>query len=73
MEGRSLLVRCVLFEIIVTTQRMLLRNDEVNPFGDDFHLYGIEWDEQSMKFFVDDIQVGEVVPPAGGFWARWPN
>jgi len=34
----------------------------------DFHTYGIEWTPTGLKYFVDGVETGSVVPPAGGFW-----
>jgi hypothetical protein len=41
----------------------------------DFHVYGIEWTNAHLKFFLDGAEVGSVVPPAGGFWelGEFPN
>ena len=40
-------------------------------FSDDFHVYGVEWSADSMKFFVDGAQYFEVTRaklPAGKAW-----
>jgi beta-glucanase (GH16 family) len=55
-------------------------------FSEDFHTYAIEWDENSIKWFVDDIkrsEVSEYVPhepffiiintAVGGDWPGKPN
>ena len=39
-----------------------------NPFGNGFHLYGMEWSDQGIIFTVDTIEIGRVFPPDGGFW-----
>jgi len=40
-----------------------------------FHVYGLEWTNQHIKYFLDGVEVGAVVPPAGGFWelGEFPN
>lgn len=40
-------------------------------FADDFHIFAVEWDAQSVRFFVDDTQYASVTPadlPAGTSW-----
>ncbi|XP_037087444.1 beta-1,3-glucan-binding protein-like [Pollicipes pollicipes] len=37
-------------------------------FNADFHVYKMEWSPEGIKFSVDDTALGEVTPPAGGFW-----
>merc|ERR1719383_1460826 len=39
-----------------------------NDFSNDFHTYRVEWDQDGIAFFIDDVQTGEVSPPEGGFW-----
>jgi len=33
-----------------------------------FHRYQVEWTPEHIKFSIDDVQIGIVTPPAGGFW-----
>ena len=42
--------------------------DLENPFGDSFHTFKFQWDSNGFTFYVDDKQIGETHPPAGGFW-----
>jgi hypothetical protein len=44
-------------------------------FDRDFHVYSIEWTDQHIKFILDNVEVGTVAPPAGGFWelGEFPN
>jgi len=37
-------------------------------FGDSFHKYRLDWDENGMKFFVDGKEILHVDPGANGFW-----
>ncbi|KAL5013320.1 hypothetical protein ScPMuIL_007590 [Solemya velum] len=37
-------------------------------FGDSFHKYGLEWDENAIKFYLDDELILNVAPGPGGFW-----
>jgi hypothetical protein len=40
-----------------------------NPdYASDFHLYRVEWLPTGFQFFIDDQMIGEMYPPAGGFW-----
>jgi len=39
-----------------------------DPFGDSFHTFKFQWDKDGFTFLVDDEQIGETHPPAGGFW-----
>lgn len=39
-----------------------------NGFNEDFHRYQLEWTEDYIKFFIDDVEFGSVTPTAGGFW-----
>ena len=39
-----------------------------SDYSSDFHIYRLEWMPNGMQFFVDDHLVGQVFPPAGGFW-----
>ena len=47
---------------------ILNRISEDDPYGDSFHTWAFEWDEDGMRFFVDDTDLGSVYPPEGGFW-----
>jgi len=33
-----------------------------------FHTYGIEWTPTHITYTIDGTHVGDVIPPAGGFW-----
>jgi beta-glucanase (GH16 family) len=35
-----------------------------------FHKYSVEWTPEKFVFSVDDVVLGELAPPAGGFWER---
>jgi beta-glucanase (GH16 family) len=40
-------------------------------FADDFHIFALEWDPQSIRFFVDGVDYHDVTPadlPAGTNW-----
>ena len=37
-------------------------------FSADFHVYRVEWLLDGLQFYIDDELIGEVYPPAGGFW-----
>lgn len=37
-------------------------------FSDGFHVYGLEWTPDHIKFLLDGNEMGTVAPPAGGFW-----
>ena len=37
-------------------------------FSADFHIYRLEWLKNGMQFYIDDQLIGQVYPPAGGFW-----
>ncbi|KAJ8916920.1 hypothetical protein NQ315_013391 [Exocentrus adspersus] len=34
----------------------------------DFHNYQLEWTPEKIEFSVDDVIIGSVSPPEGGFW-----
>lgn len=36
--------------------------------ADSWHKYGLEWDENSIKFFLDGSEILNVRPDSGGFW-----
>lgn len=42
--------------------------NNVNDYTASFHIYRLEWTSGGIKFFVDDEMIGQVTPPAGGFW-----
>jgi hypothetical protein len=37
-------------------------------FADSFHKYRLDWDENAIKFFVDDKEILSVDPGKDGFW-----
>ncbi|KAK7088454.1 beta-1,3-glucan-binding protein-like [Littorina saxatilis] len=37
-------------------------------YADDFHKFGVEWDNTSITFSVDGHETLKVAPSAGGFW-----
>ncbi|XP_069695954.1 beta-1,3-glucan-binding protein-like [Periplaneta americana] len=37
-------------------------------YADDFHLYGVEWTDQYMRFTLDYVEYGRIDAPADGFW-----
>ncbi|KAK7088455.1 hypothetical protein V1264_022376 [Littorina saxatilis] len=37
-------------------------------YADDFHKFGVEWDNTSITFSVDGHETLKVAPGAGGFW-----
>jgi len=37
-------------------------------YGGDFHIYSVEWDENSIRLLIDNDIVVNANPPAGGFW-----
>ncbi|CAH2992139.1 unnamed protein product [Chilo suppressalis] len=41
-----------------------------NPNGYDrgFHLYQLEWTPNFIRFAIDNVELGRVTPPNGGFW-----
>ena len=41
---------------------------EESDFSTDFHVYGLQWLPDGMRFFVDGVEIGQVNPPPGGFW-----
>ncbi|XP_050408378.1 beta-1,3-glucan-binding protein [Patella vulgata] len=43
-------------------------NSNSGTFGDRFYRYGVEWDEHSIRFTVDDEVILNVTPDDGGFW-----
>lgn len=44
--------------------------DKVEAVGydQDFHVYGVEWTPEHIKFSIDDVELGTITPPEGGFW-----
>ncbi|CAH1786239.1 unnamed protein product [Owenia fusiformis] len=44
------------------------RNLPTGDFNSDFHKYAIEWDENEIKFFLDDEEILHVDPGPDGFW-----
>ncbi|CAH1155649.1 unnamed protein product [Phaedon cochleariae] len=34
----------------------------------DFHVYKIKWNQDKIEFLIDDVTLGKVSPPDGGFW-----
>jgi beta-glucanase (GH16 family) len=41
------------------------------PLGDDYHVYAVEWDATTVKFFLDDAQYASPTAadlPSGGKW-----
>lgn len=41
---------------------------EEGDFASEFHVYAMQWLPDLIRFYVDGILIGEVDPPAGGFW-----
>ena len=37
-------------------------------YASDFHLFRVNWTPKGIQFYTDDELIGEVYPPAGGFW-----
>jgi hypothetical protein len=37
-------------------------------FSSDFHLFGLEWSPTGFEFSVDNVLIGSMSPPPGGFW-----
>ncbi|KAJ8969729.1 hypothetical protein NQ317_003328 [Molorchus minor] len=37
-------------------------------YNTDFHNYQLEWTQDTITFSVDDVVIGTVQPPEGGFW-----
>lgn len=58
-----LLTQWFMFSFILII-RILAQGD----FSSDFHTFGLERRPDVMRFFVDGNLVGEIRPPAGGFW-----
>jgi hypothetical protein len=47
------------------------RVNNANDYTASFHIYRLEWTASGgIKFFVDDEMIGQVAPPAGGFWQK---
>lgn len=44
------------------------REFNTEGFSSTFHKYQLEWTNTHMKFSIDDIEIGTVTPPEGGFW-----
>jgi beta-glucanase (GH16 family) len=42
--------------------------NQVPGFNSGFHVYGVEWTPDYVKFTLDGTDLGTVTPPAGGFW-----
>lgn len=47
---------------------MICRVLDEGDFASDFHIYGLQRLPQSIRFYIDGILIGQVTPPAGGFW-----
>jgi len=41
---------------------------EGTDFATDFHLFGLEWNENGITFLLDNEVFGSISPPSGGFW-----
>jgi hypothetical protein len=39
-----------------------------NGFDKEFHVYSVEWTDQHIRFFLDNVETKTITPPAGGFW-----
>ncbi|XP_059491029.1 uncharacterized protein LOC132205777 [Neocloeon triangulifer] len=39
-----------------------------NGYNNDFHLYQVEWTPDYIKFAIDNVELGTVAPPPGGFY-----
>lgn len=50
--------------VIFSQWRILLDKD----FSSDFHVYGLQRLPNALRFYVDGILIGQVIPPPGGFW-----
>ena len=48
----------------IWSSRVLQNTD----FSTDFHVFGVEWTPTGFRFFIDNDLIGEMRPPAGGFW-----
>lgn len=46
----------------------IIRVNEHRDFSSDFHVYRVEWLPSGFKFFIDCTKIGEINPPAGGFF-----
>lgn len=49
-------------------QKYFLRILQEGNFSSDFHIFGLQRLPNVMRFYVDGFLIGELVPPAGGFW-----
>lgn len=44
------------------------RVTEIPDFSSDFHTYRVDWLPNGFHFYIDKELIGEMFPPAGGFW-----
>jgi len=44
------------------------RVNEGNDYASSFHTYRMEWNPEGITFLIDDLEMGHVNPPEGGFW-----
>lgn len=43
--------------------------NNASGYHNDFHKYGLVWDESGFKFLLDDVEFGNI-PVGNGFWER---
>ena len=47
---------------------IFFRLNKTHDFSAYFHVYQMYWTSNGFQFYVDGQQIGNMVPPAGGFW-----
>lgn len=45
----------------------VFKQNNASGFHTSYHTYGFSWDESGIKYFIDDVEYGDV-PVADGFW-----
>lgn len=43
---------------------------DTQGFSATFHKYQLEWTNTHLTFSVDEVEIGTITPPEGGFWER---
>ncbi|KAH8410736.1 hypothetical protein KR222_002191, partial [Zaprionus bogoriensis] len=61
IDGRTLLAGPVLSTEASQREDFMVQQRRSAHFGDDFHVYGMEWSSQSLRFSIDGQDFGELL------------
>ncbi|KAK9694447.1 Carbohydrate binding domain (family 32) [Popillia japonica] len=57
----------ILLGTSVSTRNYGITKTTGNDWSNDYHLFSVIWNPESISFFVDDREYGQIIPPRNGF------